>query len=92
MWSATPVGFDSSCEPTKASERSSGLIEKAESGNIWEKIEALKKGYRKKCPECGKEFWVEERLIETSLFHGGFNGYRCPDPDCNGIVKPEDEA
>jgi len=68
------------------------LIEKAESGNTWAKIEALRECYRKKCSECGKEFWVEERLIETSLIHGGFIGYRCPDPDCDGVVRPEDEA
>ncbi len=67
------------------------LVAEAQAENTWEKIEELKGRYRKKCPECGKEFWVEERLIETSLIHGGFTGYRCPDPDCDGVVKPEGE-
>jgi transposase-like protein len=68
------------------------LVEKGQSDNFWAKIEALKERYRKKCPSCRKEFWIEERLIETSVIHGGFNGYRCPDPDCDGVVRPEDEA
>jgi hypothetical protein len=87
-----PCGVQLFVRGEKGIRRFEQLLEKAESENIWAKIEELKERYRKKCPECGKGFWIEERLIETSLIHGGFTGYRCPDPDCDGVVKPEDEA
>lgn len=63
----------------------------AEKRSIWERLADLGESYRKKCPECGKKFWVNEELIETSWFSGEFIGYRCPEEDCDGIVKPEDD-
>jgi DNA-directed RNA polymerase subunit RPC12/RpoP len=41
------------------------------------------------CPECGHEFWVEEKLMKTSIMDGSLQGYRCPKPGCKGIVKLE---
>jgi transcription elongation factor Elf1 len=67
------------------------LVADAEAQNIWERLKKLESRYRKKCPKCGKAFWVEEKLIETSWFDGAVIGYRCPEPDCDGVVKSEEE-
>lgn len=67
------------------------LVEQAQMKNIWERLADLERRYSKDCSECGKPFWVSEELIETSWFDGRFVGYRCPGPDCDGMVKPEDE-
>ena len=87
-----PCGIQLFVRGEKGIRRFAELVERAESGNIWAKLEALTERCRRECPRCGKEFWVEERLIETSVIHGGFTGYRCPDPECGGIAKPEAEA
>ena len=67
------------------------LITDAASRNIWARLAELEQHYKKKCPNCGKEFWVKEELMVTSWFDGKFSGYRCPEPECQGIVEPEDK-
>lgn len=67
------------------------LTERAESRNIWQRLAGMEQRYQKKCPVCGKSFWVAERLIATSWFSGCFEGYRCPEEGCEGIVKPEEK-
>lgn len=66
------------------------LVEEAETRNIWERLAELEQRYQKKCPVCGKSFWVTEELIATNWFSGCFEGYRCPEEGCDGIVKPEE--
>jgi len=67
------------------------LVANAEAENIWERLKKLEGQYRKKCPKCGKAFWVSEKLIATSWFDGEVIGYRCPEPDCDGVVKSGEE-
>lgn len=68
------------------------LVEAADSRNIWERIAELETRYRKACPECGKKFWVVPGLIKTSWFDGHLEGFKCPELDCDGMVKLEDEG
>ena len=65
------------------------LVAEAESRNIWARLNDLEQSYRKQCPKCGTKFWAIEELIKTNMFNGRFVGYRCPEEDCDGIVKPE---
>jgi len=65
------------------------LIAEASEQGIWERIVEIKGRYQKKCPECGKRFWVTESSIATSWLDGSFSGFRCPEEGCEGIVKPE---
>lgn len=67
------------------------LIDDASELDIWERIEELRDRYEKHCPECGKKFWITEDSIATSWMDGSFSGFRCPEEDCNGIVRPEDK-
>jgi len=65
------------------------LVAEAESRNIWARLNDLEQSYRKQCPKCGTKFWTIEELIKINMFNGRFVGYRCPEEDCDGIVKPE---
>lgn len=67
------------------------LVADAEADDIWERLRKLESQYRKKCPKCGKAFWAKDELIATSWFDGSFIGYECPEPDCDGIAKPEEK-
>jgi hypothetical protein len=49
----------------------------------------MERRYRKKCPECGKTFWVSPELVETHWFDGELTGYKCPDKSCKGVLKLE---
>jgi hypothetical protein len=65
------------------------LVAAADEQNIWDRIVELKGRYQKKCPECGKKFWITEDSIATSWLDGSFSGFRCPEEGCSGVVKPE---
>jgi predicted RNA-binding Zn-ribbon protein involved in translation (DUF1610 family) len=71
-------------------QRFNKLMAEATTRDIWQRLAQLEQRYQKKCPECGKKFWIAEDLIETSWFDGTLIGYRCPDTECDGRVKPED--
>jgi predicted RNA-binding Zn-ribbon protein involved in translation (DUF1610 family) len=65
------------------------LLKDGEKGNVWERMEELKRSYQKKCPKCGKQFWLSPDLISTDWLDDSFEGFRCPDRKCKGIVKWE---
>lgn len=63
------------------------LVERAVKDGVWERIADLQCRYRLKCPECGKRFWIERRLIKTSRMDGSFLGFNCPEKDCKGVSE-----
>jgi DNA-directed RNA polymerase subunit RPC12/RpoP len=63
------------------------LVSEAEQRNIWKRLDDLQGQYRLKCPECGKEFWIVPDRLKTSWVDGKFEGYRCPERGCDGIVS-----
>ncbi|MGA9981102.1 MAG: hypothetical protein WBQ08_20945 [Candidatus Sulfotelmatobacter sp.] len=67
------------------------LVSDAEQGNVWKRLDDLQGRYRRKCPECGKEFWIVPDQLKTSWVDGKFAGYRCPERDCAGVVTWNDK-
>ncbi len=68
------------------------LVADAAGNNIWKRLAELQHRYQFDCPRCGKKFWLTTELIKTSWTSGKLEGYRCPDPECGGIAKPEKAA
>ena len=68
------------------------LVADAEENNIWKRLAELQQRYQFQCPKCRKKFWLTPELIKTSWASGKLAGYRCPDPGCGGIAKPEKAA
>jgi transcription elongation factor Elf1 len=67
------------------------LVADADENNIWKRL-AEQQRYQFHCPKCRKKFWLTPELIKTSWASGKLEGYRCPDPGCGGIAKPEKAA
>ena len=63
------------------------LVTDAESANIWQRLSGLAERYERQCPSCGKKFWIAEDLMKFDWFDGHFQGFKCPDPNCDGIAK-----
>ena len=70
------------------------LVREADQSNIWRRLDDLQTRYQRKCPECKKTFWIVPDQIKTSWMDGTFEGYRCPERGCDGVVsrKREKEA
>ncbi len=68
------------------------LVERADRKGVWETISEMERRYRKQCPQCGRKFWVEKKLIKTSDLDGSFRGFRCPEESCGAIIEWEDET
>lgn len=62
------------------------LITDAEQRNIWKRMDDLQARYQRKCPECGRTFWIVPDQIKTSWLDGSFEGYGCPERGCKGFV------
>lgn len=68
-------------------ERFEALIAQGEAGNSLDRVSEMEERYRKKCPKCGKSFWITPELMQTSWFNGELTGYRCPTAGCNGVAE-----
>ena len=68
------------------------LVADADENNVWKRLAELQQRYQFQCPKCRKKFWLTPELIKTSWASGKLEGYRCPDPGCGGIAKPEKAA
>jgi DNA-directed RNA polymerase subunit RPC12/RpoP len=67
------------------------LVSGAEQGNIWARLEELQHQYQKKCPKCGRRFWIHPDRIKTNWMDGSFEGYHCPERGCDGVAKWQEE-
>ena len=63
------------------------LVADAEERDIWKRIEELQHRYYKKCPKCGRRFWITPEQVKVDWFTSSFEGYCCPEPDCDGVVQ-----
>ena len=84
-----PCGVQMFVRSPSGIERFETLVARGESGNAWDRLAEMERRYRKKCPECGKTFWITPELMETSWFDGELTGCKCPEKGCGGIVKLE---
>jgi DNA-directed RNA polymerase subunit RPC12/RpoP len=64
------------------------LIARGQDGNAWQRLKEMEARCLKKCPKCGRRFWIGDADLETSWFDGQFVGFRCPEKGCKGLVKP----
>lgn len=87
-----PCGMQMFVRIAPGIERLEKLTLDAAEKEIWGRLADLQSRYKKKCPKCGKQFWVNDKLIKTSVFDGSFIGYCCPESRCNGLVKSEEET
>ena len=70
-------------------ERFEALVARGETGNAFDRLAEMERRYRKKCPKCGKTFWISPELTETHWFDGELTGFKCPAKGCGGVVKVE---
>lgn len=64
----------------------SRLLDRAEVEDLWTRIAEMGRRFYLKCPACGCCFWIEPRLVKTSLFDGSLQGFRCPSKDCREVM------
>lgn len=86
-----PCGVQMFVRGARGIERFEALVSKAKSGHVFDRLAEMERRYRKKCPRCAKTFWVGPGLVKTSWVDGSFQGYRCPEPDCDGIATEEED-
>jgi len=67
------------------------LVDGAEERHIWQRLEELQQQYRKKCPKCGRMFWIHPDRVKTNWMDGSFEGYRCPERGCDGVAKAKED-
>jgi len=62
------------------------LVDQGLKADVVTRIGKLEQRYRKKCPECGEEFWAGPELLDKSWLDSKPTAYRCPVKDCSGVV------
>jgi len=67
------------------------LLQRTNNDGVLERLKEMEQRYRLTCPECGCRFWVEPKLIKTSMFDGGLQGLKCPEKGCGATVAWEQE-
>ena len=67
------------------------LLHRTNNDGLLARLKEMERRYRMTCPECGCRFWAEPKLIKTSIFDGGLQGFRCPEKDCDATVAWEQE-
>ena len=68
------------------------LLERASRDGLFARVNEMIRRYRLTCFMCGNQFWIEPRLIETSIFDGSLKGVRCPKPECKAVLLWEQVA
>jgi transcription elongation factor Elf1 len=65
------------------------LLQRTNNDGLLGRLKEMEQLYRLTCPECGCRFWAEPKLVKTSIFDGGLQGFRCPGKNCDAIVRWE---
>jgi len=58
------------------------LVDQGLQADVWTRI-----GYRLQCPACKKSFWANPELLGTNWLNSKATGYRCPEKNCQGVVR-----
>ena len=67
------------------------LLDRTNDEGLLSRLKQMERRYRLTCPECGCRFWAEPKLIKTSIFDGGLQGFRCPEKGCGATVAWEQD-
>ena len=67
------------------------LVAEGENRDTWRRLADLQARYQKTCPDCGRKFWITTESICTNWLDGKLLGYRCPEPECKGMVAVEEK-
>ena len=68
------------------------LLDRAKAEGTFARVNEIIRRYRVRCGACGSEFWIEPRLIVTSMFDGSLKGVRCPNAKCEAVLPWEQVA
>ena len=60
------------------------LLEGSMRQDVLSRLQEMDQRYRLTCPDCGSQFWIEPRLVKTSVFDGSLQGFRCPQRTAEG--------
>ena len=83
MWSA---GLRARASGNRRTRR---LLQHTNNDGLLTRLREIEHRYRLTCSQCGHEFWVEPKLLKTSVFDGALKGFRCPKKGCDAIVAWE---
>lgn len=64
----------------------SRLLQSTSEETLLSRITHMERRYRLTCPACGHKFWINPKLIKTSMFDGSVKGVRCPEKSCEGVA------
>ena len=84
-----PCGVQMFVRSRSGMERFAALVDRGEAGNALDRLAEMERRYRRKCPRCGRAFWITPESLETSWFDGEPTGFKCPEKGCSGVVKLE---
>jgi len=65
------------------------LLKHTSNDGLLARLQEIEQRYRLTCPDCGCLFWIEPRLLKTSLFDGSIKGFRCPKKNCETVIPWE---
>ncbi len=68
------------------------LVQQTCQNGLLTRLREIERRYRVTCTKCGHEFWIEPKLLKTSVFDGALKGFRCPKNGCGAIVAWESES
>ena len=86
-----PCGIQLFIRGSRGIEEFNRLMERADREGLLARIKEMERRFRLTCPKCGCRFWIEPSLIKTSIFDGSFQGFRCPQKDCDAVVPWEEK-
>jgi hypothetical protein len=62
------------------------LLDRGKVEDLSTRLAKMERHFYLRCEACGCQFWIEPRLVKTSLFDGSLQGFRCPAKDCREVV------
>ena len=65
------------------------LLKQTNQESLLSRLREMEQRYRLDCPDCGRQFWIEPQLLKTSVFDGSVKGFRCPQKNCDTIIRWE---
>lgn len=62
------------------------LLERARAEGALARVAEMARRYHVRCVACDTQFWIEPKLIVTSVFDGSLKGIRCPNAACEAVL------